>query len=146
MLGLRLFDVSKAASERTKSRSREVRCWNDQITIDIYFAASILREIWCLDIFIPVSNLFLAYPCPRYYTRKRFIMCLNQPVVCLWRGYDEIFNSLAPEARKEWTSNGSWCMGIKGEMSGTVCVTLTWYMYRYELFIAFVCFVVCSLL
>ena len=44
------------------------------------------------------------------------------------------------------TSNWSWCMGIKGEMSGTVCVTFTWYMYVYELFIAFVCFVVCSLL
>ena len=44
------------------------------------------------------------------------------------------------------TSDGSWCMGIKGEMSGTVCVTFTWYMYIYELFIAFVCFVVCSLL
>ena len=29
------------------------------------------------------------------------------------------------------TSNGSWCMGIKGEMSGTVCVTFTWYMYIY---------------
>ena len=43
------------------------------------------------------------------------------------------------------TSNGSWCMGIKGEMSGTVCVTFTWYMYIYELFIAFVlfcCFIV----
>ena len=38
------------------------------------------------------------------------------------------------------TSNGSWCMGIKGEMSGTVCVTFTWdmYIYIYELFIAFV--------
>ena len=46
----------------------------------------------------------------------------------------------------EETSNGSWCMGIKGEMSGAVCVTFTWYMYIYELFIAFVCFVVCSLL
>ena len=44
------------------------------------------------------------------------------------------------------TSNGFWCMGIKGEMSGTVCVTFTWYMYIYELLIAFVCFVVCSLL
>ena len=44
------------------------------------------------------------------------------------------------------TSNGSWCMGIKGEMSGTVCVTFTWYMCIYELFIAFVCFGVCSLL
>ena len=27
------------------------------------------------------------------------------------------------------TSNGSWCMGIKGEMSGPVCVTFIWYMY-----------------
>ena len=44
------------------------------------------------------------------------------------------------------TSNGSWCMRIKGEMSGKVCVTFTWYMYIYELFIAFVCFVICSLL
>ena len=35
------------------------------------------------------------------------------------------------------TSNGSWCMGIKGEMSGTVFVTFTWDMYIYELFIAF---------
>ena len=26
------------------------------------------------------------------------------------------------------TSNGSWCMGIKGEMSGTVYVTFTWDM------------------
>ena len=47
---------------------------------------------------------------------------------------------------KMLTSNGSWCIGIKGEMSGTVCVTFTWEIYIYELFIAFVCFVVCSLL
>ena len=48
----------------------------------------------------------------------------------------------------EESSNGSWCIGIKGEMSGTVCVTFTWdiYTYIYDLFIAFVCFVVCSLL
>ena len=50
------------------------------------------------------------------------------------------------------TSHGSCCMGIKGEMSGTVCVTFTWdmhiyiYIYIYELFIAFVFFCVCSLL
>ena len=31
------------------------------------------------------------------------------------------------------TSNGSWCMGIKGEMSGTVCVTFTWwYVWCFE--------------
>ena len=31
----------------------------------------------------------------------------------------------------EYTSNGSWCIGIKGEMSGTVCVTFTWDIYIY---------------
>ena len=30
-----------------------------------------------------------------------------------------------------YTSNGSWCIGIKGEMSGTVCVTFTWDIYIY---------------
>ena len=29
------------------------------------------------------------------------------------------------------TSNGSWCIGIKGEISGTVCVTFTWDIYIY---------------
>ena len=42
--------------------------------------------------------------------------------------------------RNNDTSNGSWCMGIKGEMSGTVCVTFTWYMYIYELFFSFCLF------
>ena len=32
---------------------------------------------------------------------------------------------------QEVTSNGSWCIGIKGEMSGTVCVTFTWDIYIY---------------
>ena len=46
-----------------------------------------------------------------------------------------------------FTSNGSWCIGIKGEMSGTVCVTFTWDIYIYmSCLLAFVCFVVCSLL
>ena len=46
--------------------------------------------------------------------------------------------------RKLSPSNGSWCMGIKGEMSHLheICI----YIYIYELFIAFVSFVVCSLL
>ena len=42
---------------------------------------------------------------------------------------------------KPATSNGSWCMGIKGEMSGTVlCHIYMRYVYIYELFIAFVSF------
>ena len=48
--------------------------------------------------------------------------------------------------RQKGYKHWSWCMVTKGEMSGTVCVTCTWYMYIYGLFIAFVCFVVCSLL
>ena len=70
------------------------------------------------------------------------LFCTN-PSIRWGRSAAETMTNCAQCAR---TSNGSWCMGIKGEMSGTVCVTFTWYMYIYELFIAFVCFVVCSLL
>ena len=37
------------------------------------------------------------------------------------------FQRMAPilSVLTEWTSNGSWCKGIKGEMSGTVCVTFS---------------------
>ena len=41
------------------------------------------------------------------------------------------------------TSNGSWCMGIKGEMSGTVCVTFTWDMYIYIWVVYTLCFFCC---
>ena len=35
------------------------------------------------------------------------------------------------DCRNAQPSNGSWCIGIKGEMSGTVCVTFTWDIYIY---------------
>ena len=41
------------------------------------------------------------------------------------------------------TSNGSWCMGIKGEMSGTVCVTFSWDMYIYIWVVYSLCFFCC---
>ena len=41
------------------------------------------------------------------------------------------------------SSNGSWCMGIKGEMSGTVCVTFTWDMYIYIWVVYNLCFFCC---
>ena len=41
------------------------------------------------------------------------------------------------------TSNGSWRMGIKGEMSGTVCVTFTWDMYIYIWVVYSLCFFCC---
>ena len=39
--------------------------------------------------------------------------------------------SLWRHCNEKMTSNGSWCIGIKGEMSGTVCVTFTWDIYIY---------------
>ena len=47
------------------------------------------------------------------------------------------------QAPMSWTSNGSWCMGIKGEMSDTVCVTFTWDMYIYIWVVYSLCFVCC---
>ena len=45
------------------------------------------------------------------------------------------------------TGNRSWCMGIKGEMSGMVCVKFTWDMYIYiYIYIYSLCFSCCSLL
>ena len=44
---------------------------------------------------------------------------------------------------EETTSNGSWCMGIKGEMSGTVCVTFTWDMHIYIWVVYSLCFFCC---
>ena len=53
-----------------------------------------------------------------------------------WPWFEMPWWSYHVTVMKSWhencsTSNGSWCMGIKGEMSGTVCVTFTWYMYIY---------------
>ena len=45
------------------------------------------------------------------------------------REYDIALNDVVSSIYR--TSNGYWCMGIKGEMSGTVCVTFTWDMYIY---------------
>ena len=64
-------------------------------------------------------------------------LCMNYGLRGRWSENELRFT--IQETTKLATSNGSWCMGIKGEMSGTVCVTFTWYMYIYELFIAFVC-------
>ena len=50
--------------------------------------------------------------------------------------------------RTQWTltSNGSWCMGIKGEMSGMVYVTFTWDMYIYIWVVYSLCFFCCLLI
>ena len=58
----------------------------------------------------------------------------------IWR-YQKLFGDLSNwnSDIKKWTSNGSWCMGIHGEMPGTVCVTFTsdmyiWVVYSFCLF------------
>ena len=90
-------------------------------------------------------------------------LCSVAPFLELWKYWSHIvrigpFWCVAAYLRWHFiTSNGSWCMGIKGEMSGTVLSHLHYiyiymyvciyiYTYIYELFTAFVCFVVCSLL
>ena len=70
----------------------------------------------------------------------------NSPVVqwrqtLCWRGM--YGRTCLPASMLIPTSNGSWCMGIKGEMSGTVCVTFTWDMYIYIWVVYSLCFFCC---
>ena len=109
--------------------------WYPNVHVQLWFSSQCCRikNTW------PVIILNTIHSMPE--TQKNTIETPNFKLngkLCL--GYEICLQHL------EETSNGSWCMGIKGEISGTVCVTFTWYMYIYELFIAFVCFVVCSLL
>ena len=59
----------------------------------------------------------------------------NAENVSIWWRHHELLIQAVPGV--SWsgyqgpTSNGSWCIGIKGEMSGTVCVTFTWDIYIY---------------
>ena len=87
--------------------------------------------------FWPICVTIFTWP-----TWRRQVQCFESAVE--FRDFRQTPGTKMASNRE--TSNGSWCMGIKGDMSGTVCVTFTWDMYTYELFIAFVCFVVCSLL
>ena len=59
-------------------------------------------------------GLKICLPCKNFHMPSQY----------LWALYLLMYNVMK-------TSNGSWCMGIKGEMSGTVCVTFTWDMYIY---------------
>ena len=52
-------------------------------------------------------------------------LCNPQKIITI----NDVFQLEVPSLTS--TSNGSWCIGIKGEMSGTVCVTFTWDMYIY---------------
>ena len=53
--------------------------------------------------------------------RRNSLLMLHQSGLASW----------GMECHMGSTSNGSWCIGIKGEMSGTVCVTFTWDIHIY---------------
>ena len=78
------------------------------------------------------------------------VLPLNQVSSTHWKiGHPRVSYAGAPFSnvlqRLDHTSNGSWCMGIKGEMSGTVCVTFTWdmYIYTYIWVVYSLCFFCC---
>ena len=60
-------------------------------------------------------------------------VCLSvcQSLACPRDNSEPVQARITKFGPKMQTSNGYWCMGIKGEMSGTVCVTFTWDMYIY---------------
>ena len=99
-----------------------------------------------------LTSFFPLFACPRYLSFTiRFVFIVNIYLMygALWSIYIDIKPSrrnfdcqeqsivsrrTTCEGRMAWlsiTSNGSWCMGIKGDMSGTVCVTFTWDTYIY---------------
>ena len=89
------------------------------LTIMLYWCAISLR--WC--------RKMAVHKCYAFRFKRKNLLSLT-PACCPLLALRSI----------QLTSNGSWCMGIKGEMSDMICVTFAWDMYLYELFIAFVCF------
>ena len=64
--------------------------------------------------------------------------------IWLWQGQSSPkYTQYTPHGLTVGTSNRSWCMGIKSEMSGTVCVTFTWDMYIYIWVVYSLCFFCC---
>ena len=76
------------------------------------------------DVIMPLvaSKDVITWPTMRPVTAYKWLVSATDQIH-LWH------RTVKPLFRYDHTSNGSWCMGIKGEMSGTVCVTFTWYMY-----------------
>ena len=63
-----------------------------------------------------------------YSPKSRRLIGIGTPIINLRRSDDRLSFILGIPTP---TNNGCWCMGIKGEMSGTVCVTFTRDMYIY---------------
>ena len=109
------------------------KLWHDWMIIISLIAARFLQDIFCKLI----SHLWNDSQSLWNRTSYRLFSVTRH---MHWTVKPTIFN------HNEQTSNGSWCIGIKGEMSGTVCVTFTWDMYIYDWCLAPFFFVVCSLL
>ena len=71
---------------------------------------------WCQNLGGPLDHWYLLGACRFIFDRAHICFTVN------W------WPKLSPKHHK---SNGSWCIGIKGEMSGTGCVTFTWDIYIY---------------
>ena len=67
----------------------------------------------------------------------------NIKVPYYWPFVRGIHHWLVDSPHKRTTSNGSWCIGIKGEMSGTVCVTFTWDIYIFTWVVYSFCLFCC---
>ena len=86
------------------------------------------RKCWKVSWYISYWVILMAH-CSHGYLWTHDI-----EVGASWRDCDnpELFGTwLHHFAYRGRTSNGSWCIGIKGEISGTVCVTFTWDIYIY---------------
>ena len=75
-----------------------------------------------------------------YSLRRRRLTGIGVPIINIRRSDDRLRFIMGIPIP---TSNGSWCMGIKGEMSGTVCVTFSWDMNIYIWVVYSLCFFCC---
>ena len=100
-----------------------------------WYLAEIKQHTAWISNYIPTFMLdMIIYPCPECNSRKK--NCTKSIVCIIYIVYYYMYITGSTywtglECICLTTSNGSWCMGIKGEMSGTVCVTFTWHMYIY---------------
>ena len=122
-----------------------------------YFCHQTRRSSQGSKVYLQICTVFLCHVqlsrC-RPVSKQKFVTVWNRNVVFLmkfpsfsvpkfviWKGDFPIFVTGCTAIMK--TSNGSWCMGIKDEMSGTVCVTFRWDMYVYIWVVYSLCFFCC---
>ena len=129
-----VFSVEEKMRTHHFIGSAHIYAWNKQMYLKITFY-HLEDFLSCLD------EKNLSCHADFYLVRMRKKLWWKQK--SSWR--DNIFRMryLVLMRYKVVTSNRSWCMGIKGEMSGTVCVTFTWDMYIYIWVVSSLCFFCC---